>query len=224
MFAFGVSPLEWITNDRTPPAAYLNSTAVSHPLIFIAQVAQLMSNADNGLDNLFSNNQVEFIAGYSQGLLVALLVAEENGNIQPERAVQYLEYCFWQGIILEQQWNRLNPRESAGLTPMAMLSGIDQATLEQAIAKTQALLEDGEMLSLAIEATRNRFVISGPETALELLKEGLSQHQELLQKRRKAGQHGGSIPSFGWEQVPVNAAFHNPMLARRGEADGGARF
>ena len=49
-------------------------------------------------------------------------------------------------------------------------------------------------------------------TALSLLKYSLEEQKERQTKQKKKGQFGGNISAFQWEQIAVNAAFHNPMM------------
>ena len=76
----------WIEEDRELPPSYLQSVSVSHPLIFIAQVARLLAAQEDGLQAIFEAKSLGVVAGYSQGLLPALFVSEHpDGNFSIKR-------------------------------------------------------------------------------------------------------------------------------------------
>ena len=70
----------------------------------------------------------------------------------------------------------------------------------------------GETIKIAIQASRTRFVVSGPGHSLEQLWGLLTKTKEHQQVSKKNGQFGGKVLHFTWENIPVAAAFHNEML------------
>ena len=213
LFPLGLHILDWIQTGRSIPSDYLERVSVSHPLIFIAQVARYIQSMDRGLSALNHTDAISFTTGYSQGMIPALFCAEMVGvEFSLSRALKYLEYTFWQGILMESQWLRLNQPEIADFSSMASVSGIDKETLSSVVEKIQQQLDEGERVKIAIQASRTRFVVSGPGQALEKLFLLLSKMKEHQKKQKKVGQFGGKVLNFTWESIPVAAAFHNEML------------
>ena len=214
MFSFGLHPKSWIEEQRSPPMSYLQKVSVTHPFIFITQIARFLAAHEQGLSRAFRSQNVSFLAGYSQGMLPTLFIAEQlsQKNFSMERAGAYLQYTFWQGVIMENHWQRLNQKELIETTPMVGISGIERNALEQAINKVRPILEEGEHLTIAIQATRTRFVISGPARAIAQLRTLLDMQKENQEKKKKQGLFGGNIAAVQWELVPVKAAFHNEMM------------
>ena len=80
MFSMGLRPMLWIREERQIPQTYLQQVSISHPLIFIAQVARFLAVPENGLSSLSTTQSVSFVAGYSQGILPATLISELWGR------------------------------------------------------------------------------------------------------------------------------------------------
>ena len=213
LFPLGLHLTNWIQSNRSLPQSYLERVSVSHPMIFIAQIAQYLQAMERGLHRINTVDQISFIAGYSQGMIPALCIAEMIGEeFSTKRALEYLKYTFWQGILMEEQWLRLNQPEHAEFTPMASISSIDFVTLNQCVQKVQKTLEDGTQITIAIRASRTRFVVSGPGQALEQLHGLLQGLKNKQAQAKKQGFFGGKVSNFVWENIPVAAAFHNEML------------
>ena len=66
--------------DGAPPAAYLRGAAVSYPLILLAQALLWRALWADALGDAVRRARSSALAGHSQGLLAALLVAEAPGG------------------------------------------------------------------------------------------------------------------------------------------------
>ncbi|MEZ4475411.1 MAG: hypothetical protein R3F60_32375 [bacterium] len=96
----GIDPLGWVEHpERRPSAAYLTSTLVSQPLIFVAQIARFRALWERGLSGALRRGGISAVTGHSQGLMAALLVSESHGGlIQTGRFVELVRYFAWQGL------------------------------------------------------------------------------------------------------------------------------
>ncbi len=95
LYAQGFELKRWLAGDA-PEAAYLASTPVSMPGIFIAQIARAQSLARRGLAAAFEAGAVVGLSGYSQGIAAATLLAErKDGAVSVDRFAEYLRALAW---------------------------------------------------------------------------------------------------------------------------------
>ncbi|MCB9547774.1 MAG: DUF1729 domain-containing protein [Myxococcales bacterium] len=190
----GIDPLGWVEHpERRPPAAYLTSTLVSQPLIFVAQVARFRALWERGLSGALRRGGVSAVTGHSQGLMAALLVAESPGGlVQTGRFVELVRYFAWQGLHMARSGAGF---EAAGeATPMAAVSGLDEPALQAIVDRVVA--RTGAGLYLTLLNTRTRLVVSGQPAALEALQAAVAADRR---------------PTT-WEWLAVGGPFHSPLM------------
>ncbi len=211
----GFTPSRWLqTPESRPGEAYLTSSAVSQPLIFITQLLRFLALRDQGLGAALAAGAVSVVTGHSQGMMPALLVAESpGGGVRMERFLDYVRYFTWQGLHMALAYAGVERGQTGDATPMAAVSGLDTPTLQSALDRLNATLQGGAKASIALYNTRTRHVVSGPSATLHLLRAALAARQERAQQARRQGRHGGRLDTFTWEYLPVGAAFHSAYMA-----------
>lgn len=209
----GVPLCRWLTDEASrPDAAYTQSTALSNPLIFLAQMCRYLALYEEGLGQLFEARALTGVTGHSQGIMPALLVAESpGGKVKTDRLLQYLDYMIWQGLTMTLSY-RGTPRDGAN-TCMAAVSGPDRADLQVALDRLNAALPEAERLYLTLENTRTRNVVSGAPASLGRLKAALEARVGADAAARKEGRLGGRPFTFSWEALDVGGPFHSAYMA-----------
>ena len=203
----GTDLLGWLDNpESAPDGSYLSSSFFSQPLIFATQMARYASSWELGLKKAFEAGSIVAVTGHSQGVMSATLVAESpNGKVSVERFRDYVEYFCWQGIHMA----RSNPPKAGEPgTCMAAVSKVRLSRLEEIVAKVNRFLPPQQAVTIALQNTRTRNVISGHPKPLSLVKEALERVAEKEKAGKKAGRFGGAPLTFTWEDLPVGAAFH----------------
>lgn len=204
----GVDLLSWLRSPETrPDATYLSSSCLSQPLIFTTQIARYANTWEKGLKKAFEAGTIVGLTGHSQGIMSAALIAESPGGaISPDRFADYVHYFAWQGYHME----RSNPPAAGeGGSCMAAVSQISLTRLEGIVGKVNKALPAGDRLTISLQNTRTRNVISGHPGALQHLQQALDLIAEKEKASKKAGRFGGSPLSYTWEDLPVSAAFHS---------------
>ena len=137
------------------------------------------------------------LAGHSQGLLAALLVAESpGGEIDDTRLAAHLRRAAVQGIHMSAA--------STGRSPMVAIDGIPLARLEPFLAAP---------VSIALVNTPTRVVVAGPPAMLDLLHTRLTEQARREAAERRDGRRGGAPLTFEWSPLAVDVPFHSPALA-----------
>lgn len=216
LYGHGFAPLRWIESPQScPPEAYLTSSAISQPLIFVTQMARYQALWAEGLDEVMASGAISAVTGHSQGMMPALLVASsEGGRVAPERFAEFVAYFLWQGLHMARSFASLGA-DAGGqgeATPMAAISGLDERALSGALSKVNASLPQTHQISVALFNTRTRHVVSGPARSLEQLREALFKGAERQQASKRAGRFAGRVAKPTWEYIAVGAAFHSPFM------------
>lgn len=214
----GYDLARWITQPQTRPSeAYLQSTAVSIPLIFAAQVARYAQAWEGGLREVFARGGVAGLTGHSQGIVAALLVAEQaDGGVDAARFEQLVEVLLWEGLHMAQSYHAaLRGVGASGQNPpMVAVSGPDLATLESLVALVNRGQAAGHHLVVSLQNGRTRNVVSGPPALMDGLHKALTARAEREEAARKASRLGGRALRFTWEPLSVGGAYHGPMMGQ----------
>lgn len=212
LYGRGMPVAAWLADPQArPDAAYLASSTISQPLIFLSQMCRWASLLEAGLGGAVASGGVCAVTGHSQGMMAALLVAEGGAEtIDTARFIQYLRYFVWQGYHMAR---------SAGgalalggeATPMAAISGADVTRIQSEVA---ALGEDPSgPVVIALHNTVQRLVVSGPASRLVQLRERLQAKADAEPKLKRQGKFAGKPMSFTWEWLAVGAPFHSPHMS-----------
>ncbi len=197
-YRYGVDVAAWIADpDGAPPPAYLRGAAVGYPLSVLAQALLWRAVWADALGAAIAADSVVAVAGHSQGLLAALLVAEApGGEVDDARLARHLRRAAYQGLHMAAA--------ATGTSPLAAIDGVNLERLEP-------LLPRG--VSVALVNAPARVVVAGPPAALALLRGRLAEVAAREEAERKAGRRGGAPLRFRWTPVGVDVPFHSPALA-----------
>lgn len=208
-FALG----RWLAEPQSrPEAAALQSTLITNPLIFVAQVARYHALCEEGLGAAFEGDAITGLTGHSQGIMPALLVAESRGGrVSLDRFLRYLDYMAWQGLTMSLSYQ--GRAREAGETAMAAISGPSTEEVAEAIRAFDAQLPPEQQVFLTLENTRTRNVLSGPPASLARLRAALEARAAREAALRKEGRRGGRPFAFTWESLAVGGPFHSPFMA-----------
>jgi 3-oxoacyl-ACP reductase-like protein/enoyl reductase-like protein/acyl dehydratase len=214
----GVDLLDWI-DGKEPSLAYLASSAISQPLIFLTQVCQFVANYEDGLKAVFEAQGIVSLTGHSQGMLPALLIAESStGEVNTDRFLNYFQYMAWQGLFMAQSARRASAKwgEEGGVTseatPMAAISGLEVERLQALVTKVNENLAADRQLVVSLQNTRSRNVVSGPPQSLIELQKTLESRGKKEAALKKAGRFAGTPLQANWEYLGVSAPFHSPHM------------
>ena len=213
----GLDLLTWIRDPTARPGAdYLASSVVSQPGIFLTQVCRYVQLREVGLAEALGNGAIKLVAGHSQGVMAAVLVAEAvgkdpRGAVDPERCATFARTMAWQGLWMRRSWRRSPACRQAG-APMAAVAGLRSAQLQELIARFALERPSAEVI-VALHNTPTRHVVSGAPRDLEALRRHLEDDAAAQQKARKSGLLGGSLTAARWDALPVEAAYHSVHMA-----------
>ncbi len=217
-YSQGFDLMHWLDRPaERPSSAYLTSSAISQPLIFLCQVLRFQASWREGLAAAFDSGAIAGLSGHSQGMMAALLIAESaDGRVEPDRLVQFIAYMTWQGLHMACSADGSSAPAAGGhdeaSSPMAAISGLDAARLDAALVACNANLAPELQLTHALFNTRTRHVVSGPPASLARLR------KHLEAGTRTRGPAIGPVTSFTWEFLAVGAPFHSPAMVRGLEA------
>jgi len=203
-FHQGLDVLRWIEHpDRSPDAAYLLSSPLSHPLIYLCQIATYISVLQEGLDPDWLLENTHSATGFSTGILAAILVAMglPLRELQ-ETALLGQAMFFWQGVRCQQSMARfdihpqLDPArlDSPGGSPscMANISNADGDRLQELIRQ----FSDYGVVHPAYELMPDRWIIAGTP-------ENIAAFAHFINRDGQA---------CDWRFIPSTIAAHCPFL------------
>ena len=214
-YRHGVDVRAWVMDpDGAPEAAYLRGAALSYPLSLLAQALLWRSLWDDALADAVAAGSILGIAGHSQGLLAAQLVAEDP-SIPDAVLERHLERAAIQGLHMSAA--------ATGRSPMAAIEGVTLGRLEPLLAEVNAALATASSplaaspsppaLTIALVNTPTRVVVAGAPAALDRLHARLSDVAEREAGERRDGRRGGAPLRFTWSPLGVDVPFHSPALA-----------
>lgn len=203
-FDQGLEVDQWIEQpENAPDLAYLLSSPLSHPLIYLCQIANYISVLQEGVDQDKLLSNTHSTTGFSTGVVAALLVS--NGLPLAElcdKAIQVQAMFFWQGVRCQQSMHQfnsnpllqtelLNSNESSP-SCMASINNIPKIKLDELIAS----FADYGIVHPAYELFPGRWIVAGIPENLAAFRAFLSEHLKVVE----------------WKYVPSTIAAHCPFL------------
>ena len=198
----GLDVARWVDDpERAPGADYLRSAAVSHPLILLGQALLWRTLRADGFA---PGGGLVALAGHSQGVLAALMVAEAPDLDPGDDALErWLRVAAAQGLFSARARAYVGPSgDEEPRTPMVAIAGIRADRLTP-------LLEDDD-IAIALVNAPDRLVVSGDPAALARLRERLDQTAAAEEADRRAGRRGGAPLRCTWNALRVDVPFHLP--------------
>jgi malonyl CoA-acyl carrier protein transacylase len=204
-FAQGLDVDRWIDHPgETPDAGYLLSSPLSHPLIYLCQIANFISILHEGIEPERLIRHTHSATGFSTGVVAAVLVSMGLPIDELCRlALQVQAMFFWQGIRCQQSMLRqgVRPTLAAGLlysaegspSCMASIERLASGRLDEVIAS----FSDREAVHKAYGMRPDWWVVSG-------MPEALLRFREFL--RPRAGE-------TAWRYIPSTIPAHSPLLS-----------
>ncbi len=204
-FTLGLDVDRWIDHPQeTPDRGYLLSSPLSHPLIYLCQMANYISILQEGIDPERLLRHTDSATGFSTGVVAAILFSmglplEELWR----RAIRVQAVCFWQGIRCQQSTLKhgVRHRLSAELhyspegspSCMASVDGLGSGRLDELIAS----FSDRGTVHKAYGMRPDFWVVSG-------VPEDLLSFKEFLQAHAK---------ETVWRYIPSTIPAHSPLLS-----------
>ncbi|MBF0491737.1 MAG: DUF1729 domain-containing protein [Deltaproteobacteria bacterium] len=236
LFLEGFDLKAWLSGKKKVQESYLSSSAVSQPLIFLTQMANLLSfMRDQGFESPAEFRKlVKGVTGHSQGIMAADVLARSATYEEfIENTIKNARYLLWQGISMAESFpERDLPYDMVKHSiatkqnePTAMLGALkikegsaeEKKTLAALVENfNQEMREQGKLDRLCHISLRNsprNNVVSGHPESIFLLRERL-----LKEKFVKAeGAIDQSLIPFDQRKLeftlvafPVAAPFHTP--------------
>lgn len=207
----GLDVALWLDEpEAAPDAAYLRSAAVSHPLILLGQALLWRVLRADGLGAAAPEEGIVALAGHSQGVLAALMVAEAPALDPGDDAlVRWLRIAAAQGLFSARARAYVGAAggDEQPATPMAAVAGVRPARLQPLVDAVRA---EGHDLAIALVNAADRIVVGGDPAAVARLRSLLDERARAEQDERRAGRRGGAPLRFAWNALPVDVAYHLP--------------
>ncbi|MGC6514694.1 MAG: fatty acid synthase subunit beta domain-containing protein, partial [Myxococcota bacterium] len=202
VWARGIDVRPWFEGDR-PDSGYLSHCSVSHPWIFATQIARWLTVRSDVL----AHTEVIALTGHSQGVVPATFLAETTDLTVPQdRYLVWLEWLAWEGMHMQLAYKRKGATLHAEATPMAAIGRLPRLRLEPILARVNRGLAPDAQLSISLENTWDRTVISGPPESLVVLQDALG---KLKSKDASDRRTPDPMPDFIWEWLAVSTPFHS---------------
>ncbi|KAK9235158.1 acyl transferase domain-containing protein [Lipomyces kononenkoae] len=221
----GLDIINWLRNpEATPDVSYLASSRVSFPIIGILQLAQYMVTLKVlGQNPSTFNPSLSGIAGHSQGLVIATVIAgavDWSSFIDSSRTA--VEILFSIGVVSQQIYPETSPdpkivsdsiSNDEG-TPSSMLSirGISEAQVQEHVDVSNKSLPEDRKISIALANGPRNFVVAGPATSLCGLNARLRRFKvsaEVDQNRIPSTERKSTLTNHF---LPISVPFHTNYL------------
>jgi malonyl CoA-acyl carrier protein transacylase len=204
-FSQGLDVDHWIEcPEKTPDPGYLLSSPLSHPLIYLCQIANYISIIQEDVEQGELLRNAHSATGFSTGVVAAILISmglplDELCKL----AIRVQAMFFWQGVRCQQAM--LNHGASPKLVPelidsvegspscMANITGLTRRRLEDLI---EAFSGSGTIYP-AYELLPGRWIVAG-------LPKALMEFSKFLKERAKKAT---------WKYIPSSIAAHCPYLS-----------
>ncbi|WP_320670855.1 polyketide synthase [Patulibacter defluvii] len=220
-FRHGLALQDWVLDpEAAPPREYRVQAAVSYPLILLTQALLWEQLAADGLAAALAAPAARpvAVAGHSQGLLAALLVAEAGGRAGEDRfriddalLERHLRYAFAQGLAMAAT------AEPGGddpeLAPLVALDGPRPQRIGPLLDAANARLGADDQVHVALVNGPTTTVVGGTRAGLAELRRTIAEQTEAEQEARRRGARGGAPLHVAWNPLPVDVAFHTPRLS-----------
>ncbi len=194
----------WIDRpDTTPDTGYLLSSPLSHPFIYLCQIANYISIIQEGIEPAKLLSRTHSATGFSTGVVAAIIVSmglplDKLYDI----ALKTQAMFFWQGVRCQQSILKFGVQskldesllESPEGSPscMASVNNLSQEALKEKID----LFSDYGIVHAAYELLPNRWIISGLPESLTAFRYFLKEH----------------VVEAEWRFTPSTIAAHCPFL------------
>jgi malonyl CoA-acyl carrier protein transacylase len=200
----GFDVLRWINEPAsTPPWDYLLYSPVSHPLIYVCQVANYLALLEDGVDRRWLQAHTVGTTGFSTGIVAALVSSLDLPKPQLwDKAVRVAAMFFWQGIRSQDAMRQrgVHPRLDAALhesergcpSAMARLTGVTRSRID---ALLTAWGNEGR-LHVAYVLNPTACIVSGSPEHLEQFSVTVAQAE----------------PELTWRYVNSTIAAHSPYM------------
>ncbi|KUL87287.1 hypothetical protein ZTR_03300 [Talaromyces verruculosus] len=231
----GLDIIRWLRHpETTPDVSYLASSRVSFPIIGVLQLAQYMVSVKVlGQSPSTFVQSLSGIAGHSQGLVVATVIAGASSwpsFIDLSRSA--VEILFFIGVVSQQVYPETSPdpkvvsdsvANDEGV-PSSMLSirGISEAQVQEHLDVSNKYLPEDRKISIALANGPRNFVVAGPATSLCGLNARLRRFKvsaEVDQNRIPFKERKATLTNHF---LPISVPFHTdyllpaiPILRRR---------
>jgi fatty acid synthase subunit beta, fungi type len=207
-FEKGLDVDQWIlAPEKTPDLSYLLSSPVSHPLVYLTQIAGYLSMVLEGMDQTKLLANTHSATGFSTGIVTAILVSLGLPfDSLCREAIKVQAMFFWQGVRCQESMLMfgVNPKLSAerydstegSPSCMASITNFPRSRLDEAIS----LFSDRGAVYPAYELLPGWWIVAGLPDTLEVfnlfIKEKYRAHKSV------------------WRFIPSTIGAHSPFLAR----------
>ena len=203
-FHCGIDIETWINSPgETPDQGYLLSSPLSHPLIFLTQIANYLSLILDGLDQDKLIRNTHSATGFSTGVVAAILVSLNLPvDALIKKAIKTQAMFFWQGIRTQQSMFRKNihPVIDSGKLSTAEGSKSCMASINNIMRKqldeTIRLFSGQGTIHPSYEIFPGRWIVAGSPDHLEAFSRFLKGKNEKCE----------------WRYIPSTIAAHSPYL------------
>ena len=206
-FQKGLNVDQWIVSpETTPEIAYLLSSPLSHPLIYLTQISGYLAMVLDGMDQELLLANTHSATGFSTGIVAAVLVSlglPYEEFVRKALSVQAM--FFWQGVRCQESMLTfgVNPKldaerlDTAEGSPscMASVTNLPRSRLDEAISH----FAGKGAIYPAYELFPGRWIVAG-------LPDDLSAFNRFLKERYPAN-------NVAWRYIPSTIGAHSPFLA-----------
>lgn len=206
-FEKGLDVDKWIENpEAVPDLAYLLSSPLSHPLIYLTQISNYLSFMADGMDQDLLLANTHSATGFSTGIVASVLVSMGlSYDNFVKKALKVQAMFVWQGIRCQESMLTfgVNPKLDSQLLDtaegcpscMASVSGLPRSVLDEAIM----LFSETGSVYPAYELFPGRWILAG-------LPEKLADFRIFIKERHPSN-------SIIWKFIPSTIGAHSPFLA-----------
>ena len=204
-FEYGLDVDRWIAHPgETPGFGYLQSSPLSHPLIYLCQISTYISIIQEGLDQDLLLRHTHSVTGFSTGVVSAILASMGLPLDDLWKwAIKVQAMFFWQGVRCQQCTLNFGERptleekisESTEGSPscMASINGLSRDRLDEFI---DAFSEHGTVYP-AYELLPERWIVSG-------MPGDLIEFNTFIKKR---------VKEITWKYTSSTIGAHSPFLS-----------
>lgn len=202
-FQQGLEIEQWIEQpDKTPDLGYLLSSPLSHPLIYLSQIANYISLIQDGVDQDLLIKHTHSATGFSTGIIAAVLVSMNLPlDTLIKVAIKTQAMFFWQGIRTQQSMlnKNIQPKLDSKLfsqtegspSCMASITNIMSSHLDKAIKSFTGTVYP------SYELFPGRWIVAGSPEDLNAFKQFIK----------------AIHPGSEWRYIPSTIAAHSPFLS-----------
>lgn len=224
LFSEGFDLMKWIEDPASAPSeAYLSSSAVSQPAIFVSQMANYVLSLKHGYNNADFFNNIKKAFGHSQGVMPAVVASMALGDEakMAEKSRAAVTYLFWQGTRMQEAYRThdvdralvdASVKAGEGVpSPMASITGLTLDQVKGFIRQANKGLPAAERLDESPNLINSYFRINvtGPVTSLLRLRNIIRGYLEREKKRIATEKISFKVPEVVWNFEQASAPFHS---------------